>query len=333
MVTEVGARDLSDVKRYNVLPEIARGMGLDVHSDRTLWKDRAIVELNVATKNRFLKLYHEEEQRILEDSAKLMEHGGDIERSFGETNPELAEELNRFREFKERFDESRAVSNVKHDTLTQLKLSMNNILAQLDRGLAGAEPEETTADLPQAFFTEEEQIERIVARFGHDPVLQPFLIRIAAAIDAADFALDPTALVDAPTIRDLRLEPWEVDSYYKLFQQSHAEDDDEKDLWLAFVRAAALRVKVDEEATILATTVSAGVIPGSELLMKAKQSLDTAKELDEQFADFLHEAAWSTNPKIMHQLYRSRFRLLRGFSGLWLIYDRQTVARVQSRAG
>lgn len=48
MVTEVGARDLSDVKRYNVLPEIARGMGLDVHSDRTLWKDRAIVELNVA---------------------------------------------------------------------------------------------------------------------------------------------------------------------------------------------------------------------------------------------------------------------------------------------
>src|SRR5262249_38970964 len=32
----------------------------------------AIVELNVATKNRFLRLYHEDEKRILEDSQKLL---------------------------------------------------------------------------------------------------------------------------------------------------------------------------------------------------------------------------------------------------------------------
>ena len=54
----------------------------------------------------------------------------------------------------------------------------------------------------------------------------------------------------------------------------------------------------------------------------AKASLDCGKELDEQFNDFLHEAVYYSNPKILHQLYRSRFRLLRGFSGLWLIYDR-----------
>ena len=60
-----------------------------------------------------------------------------------------------------------------------------------------------------------------------------------------------------------------------------------------------------------------------ELLTKAKQSLDRAKELDELFGEFLHEAVYYSNPKILHQLYRSRFRLLRGFSGLWLIYDRQ----------
>ena len=294
----------------------------------------AVVELNVATKNKFLKLYHQDEERILEDSAKLMEHGTDIERSFGETNPELAGELARFREFKERFDESRAASNLKHDTLTQLKLSMSNILAQLDRGLAGGEPVETTADLPQAFFSEEEQIERIVTRFGHDHVLQPFLLRLAAAIDASDFTLDPAALADAPAVRDLRLEPWEVDAWYKLFQQRHSDDaaGEEEDLWIAFVRAAALRLKVDEEATILAATIGAGLAADAEVMGKAKQSLDTAKELDEQFADFLHDAAWLTNPKIMHQLYRSRFRLLRSFSGLWLIYDRGAAARVQSRA-
>ncbi len=81
-------------------------------------------------------------------------------------------------------------------------------------------------------------------------------------------------------------------------------------------------MKVDEEATLLAASNAAGITPEPELMAKAKHSLDSGKELDEQFNDFLHEAVYYSNPKILHQLYRSRFRLLRGFSGLWLIYDR-----------
>lgn len=46
--SEIGARDLADVKRYNLLPAIAERMRLDTRSDRTLWKDRALVELNRA---------------------------------------------------------------------------------------------------------------------------------------------------------------------------------------------------------------------------------------------------------------------------------------------
>ncbi len=46
--TEIGARNLSDTGRYNMLPVIARKMGLDTQNDRSLWKDRALVELNVA---------------------------------------------------------------------------------------------------------------------------------------------------------------------------------------------------------------------------------------------------------------------------------------------
>ena len=91
---------------------------------------------------------------------------------------------------------------------------------------------------------------------------------------------------------------------------------------MLYLRAAALRIKVDEEATMLAASTAAGVFAEPELLATAKQSLDCGKELDEQFNDFLHEAVYYSNPKILHQLYRSRFRLLRGFSGLWLIYDR-----------
>ena len=48
MGTEIGARNLADQSRYDMLPEIARRLGLDTRSDRTLWRDRALVELNVA---------------------------------------------------------------------------------------------------------------------------------------------------------------------------------------------------------------------------------------------------------------------------------------------
>ncbi|CAM5711392.1 nitric oxide synthase oxygenase [Streptomyces viridifaciens] len=46
--TEIGARNLSDTNRYDKLPEVARGMGLDTSRDRTLWRDRAMLELTAA---------------------------------------------------------------------------------------------------------------------------------------------------------------------------------------------------------------------------------------------------------------------------------------------
>ncbi|MFK8844151.1 nitric oxide synthase oxygenase [Streptomyces sp. Ac-502] len=53
MGTEIGARNLADTNRYNLLPDIARRLGLDTTRDRTLWKDRALVELNIAVLHSF----------------------------------------------------------------------------------------------------------------------------------------------------------------------------------------------------------------------------------------------------------------------------------------
>jgi nitric-oxide synthase len=53
MGAEIGARNLGDTDRYNLLPFIAGAMGLDIRSDRTLWKDRVLVELNVAVLHSF----------------------------------------------------------------------------------------------------------------------------------------------------------------------------------------------------------------------------------------------------------------------------------------
>lgn len=48
MGTEIGARNLADTHRYNCLPKVAGIMGLETTSNASLWKDRALVELNIA---------------------------------------------------------------------------------------------------------------------------------------------------------------------------------------------------------------------------------------------------------------------------------------------
>lgn len=50
--TEIAARNLADEGRYDALPAVARALGLDL-SPRRLWRDRALVELNVAVLHSF----------------------------------------------------------------------------------------------------------------------------------------------------------------------------------------------------------------------------------------------------------------------------------------
>lgn len=48
METEIGARNFADTNRYNLLPLVAEKLGLDTTRNATLWKDKALVELNIA---------------------------------------------------------------------------------------------------------------------------------------------------------------------------------------------------------------------------------------------------------------------------------------------
>jgi len=55
MGTEIGSRNFGDAHRYNMLPAIANRLGLDTASTDSLWKDRALVELNRAVIDSFRK--------------------------------------------------------------------------------------------------------------------------------------------------------------------------------------------------------------------------------------------------------------------------------------
>jgi nitric-oxide synthase len=55
METEIGARNFGDGDRYNLLPIVAEKLGMDIEGKTNLWKDRAVVEMNVAVLHSFSK--------------------------------------------------------------------------------------------------------------------------------------------------------------------------------------------------------------------------------------------------------------------------------------
>jgi nitric-oxide synthase, bacterial len=71
MGTEIGARNLADVDRYDLLPVVASRLGLDITKERSLWRDRALVELNLAVLHSFdttgvtIADHHTEARRFL----------------------------------------------------------------------------------------------------------------------------------------------------------------------------------------------------------------------------------------------------------------------------
>jgi nitric-oxide synthase len=73
--TEVGARNLADADRYAMLPVVAERLGLDTSRESTLWRDRALVELNRAVLWSFeqagVKMtdHHTESERFLKHIA------------------------------------------------------------------------------------------------------------------------------------------------------------------------------------------------------------------------------------------------------------------------
>ncbi|HLO12231.1 MAG TPA: nitric oxide synthase oxygenase, partial [Pseudoneobacillus sp.] len=96
MGTEIGARNLADEFRYNLLPQIGSLMGLDIKSNISLWKDRALLELNTAVLHSFkedgvsIVDHHTAAQQFKLFEEKEMENGRPVTGDWNWLIPPLA---------------------------------------------------------------------------------------------------------------------------------------------------------------------------------------------------------------------------------------------------
>jgi nitric-oxide synthase len=84
MVTEIGSRNFGDAHRYNMLPVIANKIGLDTKKQNTLWKDRAILELNRAVLHSYEKAgasissHHESSEQFIQFEESEQRRGREV---------------------------------------------------------------------------------------------------------------------------------------------------------------------------------------------------------------------------------------------------------------
>jgi nitric-oxide synthase, bacterial len=81
MGTEIGARNLVDSDRYDMTAAVGARLGLDMSSEQTLWRDRAVIEINRAVLHSFNQAgvsitdHHTESQRFLTHVAREEKSG------------------------------------------------------------------------------------------------------------------------------------------------------------------------------------------------------------------------------------------------------------------
>ncbi len=289
---------------------------------------QAILSSNIAAKKKFQLLYKEEEKRIRSASSEVLEKEKDLEQDARFMSPEFREDLERFRKDKDEFEKASRRRGVRPRDVKRLKESLHRLLARLDP--AAAEEFEVDSDSTAGTRKRREALAKgatplpmrrdtvsaIAWRAETDRVTSETARRLFASVDLA--GSDPAAGVLA---QGGRLESWEVRSALRILGKGKsgvpaAERD------RLFFNAAVLRQKMDEEAQKLRDLVGeVGDSSASEsTLQPTGKCLARAREIDGLFRQAL-AAAESEGIEAWNHLTRSRFRHLRAFAGLWLLYD------------
>ena len=330
--------DLTDKKILDSLRTVKHRLGPAYYDTNVL---SAILEANLAAKNRFQSLYRNEEKRIFDSSQQLLDIERELSRRPEVADADLQEEFRRFRQFKEEFDRKRGEGEIRHGQVTRLAETIDQLMARLDAaGEAAGEaiPEELSVleedELPEAretvagFFPgrasvpeppEPEKPVHALPAVAADVLLGEGVSKILYSVDMLQAGTGSGQAAYGASLSRLRLEPWEVRSARRIQAQDYSPDAEALTHDALLLEGAALRLRIDDIAQRLrgpaATPGEAGVLD------EAAECLVRAQDLDRRFRQALEGVGTAGPPERLNELTRSRFRLLRVFSGLWLLHN------------
>jgi hypothetical protein len=344
-------QELESIKDYATLVEskvYERYRRLKQRLGKTALHPSMLVEItttNIVAKNRFKDLYESEERKVVENTNRIL----DIER-YLDRHPELASEglkkqLEEFRTIRVRYEARARKDNVKRDDISEMTRAMQAVLAQFDpaskRPLTASSKEEavsptarTASHKVQKPEKEADPSDRVEAKrpsegtsldnlLPPDPLLNETLHKIMFALEMIVWNRLPTQITNAPEIRNLNLEPREIETYRKLAEGNVDKGTPDWELDRFFLMSAALRVKMEEETNEITRLENANNPDRLyEVLEHSARSLERARDTDRRFQWFIDDMLFRGDTLQLEYIYRSRFRFLHAYSGLWLVHQR-----------
>jgi hypothetical protein len=299
----------------------------------------AVLDTNLAAKNKFFFLYEEEEKKILDSSRQLLENEKKLEADPRFKGEDVQAAFRQFRQSKDEFDRQNKEKGVRYQDVTRLSDSIDHLLMKFDLSPEGSTPlpppPQAAPPVANSVWSEPESGSademRHSGQMGHsarasqlpsDPLTDEFAHKILYTIELADDGSGPNRKVYDHNLSRLRLESWEVQAARTVRRREFPADPLARARELLFFDAAVLRLKIDEEARALRGLEKERE---EEAAMAARLNecglcLIRAQELDRRFR-FALEASMEAPPERRNELNRSRFRLLRGFAGLWLLHN------------
>jgi hypothetical protein len=309
---------------------LKRRLGEDMLHPRLL---PALLEATVSVKNRFRELWEQEETSLLADSNKVRELQRQLAGNPEMVTADLREMFEVFSTAQRRFEEGRQTENLRREDALQLRMTLNHILEQFDitqLGLqappavaaeepAAPSPWETSKYVPPSLKAE--RLNHLGPGMANDPLLREHLSKILFALDLAGGDRPAAEVVASREMASLRLEPCEIEACRDLLGSHLPPGSIACERAQVLLQGAALRNRLDDEAREILRLHKRGSEQLPEALQRSTQSLQRVSELERRLAWLVEDAVYRGDTEYLERLHRCRFRLMRVYSGLWLVHN------------
>lgn len=297
------------IRRYR---ELKHGMGnLYFHPELLL----AIQETNLVFKSRIHKLYRQEEQRIVAEYQRVFE----LEREVP-FDSHLDRELASFREEIERFEKQLQREEFRLGDIAQIRQKVRELLPRLNAVRTPTLEQPSVSRM--AKDTGEFRLDRAAAAAAaplqaHEELFGEHYRRLVDTlreVNPPDLAAERVVL--RPEVFALRIEPREVDAYRRVFGKQAGDRELEEFL----LEAAALRVRINDEAQEIASLLDETSVTGDAVVFaRARLTCRAADSFLWRFQHVLNELMMTGDMEECRQVQLLRVRLMRDYSGLWLL--------------
>jgi hypothetical protein len=280
-------------------------------------------QTNLVFKGRIQKLYRQEEQRIIAEYQRVFE----LEREVP-FDTELDQELAEFREEIERFEKQLQKEEFRLGDIAQIRQRVRTLLPRLN---AIRTPTTERPSIQRAAIDTGEHILHQAAVAAEAPLqgaqedlLGEYYRHLVDTLKEINPEMAAERVVLRPEVFALRIEPREVDAYRRV----HGRGECDRELEQFLLEAAALRMRINEEAQEITGLLDETSVTGDSVVFaRARLTARAADAYLWRFSHVLNELMLVGNIVEIRQIQLLRMRLMRDYSGLWLLAYRPLFKR------